>query len=241
MPVTICTPRQKVRMPPKVYQMFRFRGVGKVVHRVVHQPRQRQTLIEPAARNRTWECRSMDRTSVCSSTDLDAGVGQEGVGRHRQILRRRSFADAARRCRIASHGSGRASRHNRLAELRRGNVGVQPRWVQTPIRISHSGLMARLASVAGALSGRLALRARGSGRSDDGHRLGLGDFLGRAAAHEQRMAAPLERRPAGPAGSGERSTSIEASASAAVDGFIWSMKGQAAAATPTAPIAPDAT
>ena len=37
------------------------------------------------------------------------------------------------------------------------------------------------------------------------------------------------------------STSIEASASAAADGFIWSMKGQAAAATPTAAIAPDAT
>jgi hypothetical protein len=30
MPVTICTPRQKARMPPKVYQMFRFLGVGKV-------------------------------------------------------------------------------------------------------------------------------------------------------------------------------------------------------------------
>ena len=39
----------------------------------------------------------------------------------------------------------------------------------------------------------------------------------------------------------ERSISVEASASAAVDGFIWSMKGQAAAATPTAPTAPDAT
>ena len=30
MPVTIWTARQKVRMPPKVYQMFKLRGVGKV-------------------------------------------------------------------------------------------------------------------------------------------------------------------------------------------------------------------
>jgi hypothetical protein len=39
----------------------------------------------------------------------------------------------------------------------------------------------------------------------------------------------------------EMSTSIEASARAADDGFIWSMKGQAAAATPTPAMAPDAT
>src|SRR6185437_10608235 len=42
-------------------------------------------------------------------------------------------------------------------------VGVQPRWVQTPISTSHCGLMARLASVAGALSGRASLLASGSG------------------------------------------------------------------------------
>ena len=37
------------------------------------------------------------------------------------------------------------------------------------------------------------------------------------------------------------SISTLASASAAVEGFIWSMKGQAAAAAPTAATAPDAT
>ena len=54
--------RQKVRMPPKVYQMFRFRGVGKVLHRVVQQPRQRQTRVEPARRSRTWDRRSKGLT-----------------------------------------------------------------------------------------------------------------------------------------------------------------------------------
>src|SRR6478609_8016763 len=44
-----------------------------------------------------------------------------------------------------------------------------------------------------------------------------------------------------PAGMVVRSTSVEPSASAAEDGFIWSMKGQANAAAPTAPMAPDAT
>src|SRR3954465_6078000 len=39
----------------------------------------------------------------------------------------------------------------------------------------------------------------------------------------------------------DTSTSVEASASAAEVGFIWSMKGQAKAAAPTAPMAPDAT
>ena len=48
-----------------------------------------------SARNRIWDCRSKGRTCLFSSADLDAGVGQEGVRRHRQILRRRAFADAA--------------------------------------------------------------------------------------------------------------------------------------------------
>src|ERR1019366_7078717 len=43
-------------------------------------------------------------------------------------------------------------------------VGVQPRWVHTPIKTSHSGLMTRSSSVAGVLSGLLALRAKGSGK-----------------------------------------------------------------------------
>ena len=100
-----------------------------------------------------------------SSTDLDAGGGQEAVNRYLQIARRRTFANAARRCRTANHGSGRASRRNRLPASAAWRLwGVQPRWVQTPTRISHSGLMARLASVAGALSGRLSFSASGSGR-----------------------------------------------------------------------------
>src|ERR1700742_1764785 len=44
-------------------------------------------------------------------------------------------------------------------------VGVQPRWVQTPISTSHSGLMTRLASVAGALAGKLSFWPRGWGRA----------------------------------------------------------------------------
>src|ERR1043166_8937428 len=46
-------------------------------------------------RNWTWDYRSMDRTWMFSSTDLDAGVRQEGVRRHFQIAGRRAFADAA--------------------------------------------------------------------------------------------------------------------------------------------------
>ena len=70
--------------------------------------------------------------------------------------------------------------------------GVQPRWVQTPTRISHSGLMSRFSSVAGALSGRLSLSASGSGRLRHRHRIGFGDFGRRTAAHEQRMAAEFK-------------------------------------------------
>ena len=238
MPVTICTPRQKVRMPPKVYQMFRFRGVGKVGHRVVHQPRQRQALIDPLLETGSWDCRSMDRTCLFSSTDLDAGVRQEGVGRHRQILRRRTFADAA---------GGIVLRAMAMAEpaaiiaFGRVTVGVQPRWVQTPIRISHSGLISRLASVAGALSGRLCVARERIGQIAHRHGLGFGDFLRRCGGARTADGRAISTPPAGPASTGERSTSIEASASAAAEGFIWSMNGHATAATPTAPIAPDAT
>src|SRR6185437_15792587 len=42
-----------------------------------------------------WAYRSIDRTWANSSTDLDAGVRQKGVRRHRQVLRRGTFADAA--------------------------------------------------------------------------------------------------------------------------------------------------
>ena len=132
----------------------------------------------------------------------------------------RDLCGCGRRCRIASHGSGRASRHNRL----RTPVGVQPRWVQTPTRISHSGLMARLASVAGALSGRLALRANGSGRSLTATALASAISLGvrrRTNSGWPRHFTTI----CWPSATGVRSTSIEDSASAAADGIHLVDKG----------------
>src|SRR5579872_6952074 len=95
--------------------------------------------------------------------------------------------------------------------------GVQPRWVHTPIRISHSGLVARLASVAGALSGRLSLLAHGTGSELA------------STAWASAISAGVRRRTnkgwprhltttCWPASMGVRSTSIEASARAADDG-----------------------
>src|SRR6185437_2968466 len=72
------------------------------------------------------------------------------------------------------------------------------------------------------------------------HRLGGLNLGRRAAAHEQGMAAPLDDDLL-PGCTAPSSTSVEASANAAVEGFIWSTKGQAAAVRPTAPTAPDAT
>ena len=69
--------------------------------------------------------------------------------------------------------------------------GMQPRWVQMPIITSQGSrsLPARFSSVAGALSGRLALRASGS-KLVERHGLGLVDLLLGAVADEDRLAAP---------------------------------------------------
>ena len=73
--------------------------------------------------------------------------------------------------------------------------GMQPRWVQMPIITSHGSrsLPARFSSVAGALSGRLALRASGSMRIVERHGLGFLDLLLGAVADEDRLAAPHHR------------------------------------------------
>src|SRR5581483_9841208 len=119
-------------------------------------------------------------------------------------------------------------------------VGVQPRWVQTPIRISHSGLMVRLASVAGAFSARLSLLASGSGSeltSTD-----LAALISAGVRWRTNKGWPRHfTTTCWPAATGARSTSTDDKASTEADGFIWSISGHAAMAAPTAPIAPDAT
>src|SRR5436190_4985159 len=117
---------------------------------------------------------------------------------------------------------------------------MQPRWVQTPIRISHSGLVARLASVAGALSGSPLLLASGSGSEATSTALAASISAGVRRRTNKGWPRHLTMT-CWPGWSARRSTSVQASANAAVEGFIWSTKGQAAAVRPTAPTAPDAT
>src|SRR6478735_6206674 len=119
-------------------------------------------------------------------------------------------------------------------------VGVQPRWVQTPIRISHSGLVARLASVAGAPSGSPLLLASGSGSEATSTALAASISAGVRRRTNKGWPRHLTMT-CWPGCTAPSSTSVEASANAAVEGFIWSTKGQAAAVRPTAPTAPDAT
>src|SRR5258706_8375785 len=119
-------------------------------------------------------------------------------------------------------------------------VGVEPRWVQTPTSTSHSGLVARSASVANAELGRLALRARGSGSEFTSTALALAISAGVRRRTNRGWPRHLKTI-CWPGWIAAISISVEARASAAVLGFIWSMKGQVAAATPTAPTAPDAT
>jgi hypothetical protein len=64
--------------------------------------------------------------------------------------------------------------------------------VQTPLTISHSGLVARSASVARARVRQIGVARQGIGQGIHIHRLGGCDFRRGAAAHEQRLAAPLE-------------------------------------------------
>ena len=98
-------------------------------------------------------------------------------------------------------------------------VGVQPRCVQTPETISHSGLISRLAAVAGASSGRLALRASGSGRSDTGTAAAAAISLGVRRRTNKGWPRNMTVT-AWPTWIDARSTSIEASASTAEVGFI---------------------
>ena len=176
-------------MPPKVYQTFRFRGVGKVVIVSLAKRRIGRRVIEPAREVRSLGCRSRGRTSCCSSTDLDAGVGEERVVRHVEIARRRARGGRGRPCRIASRGSGRASRRNRPAKAVGGcSPDACRRRQDQPFGLG----LAIVRRSPGASSGRLALRASGSSSAETGTARGFGDLLGRAAAHEQRMAAPGE-------------------------------------------------
>ena len=95
----------------------------------------------------------------------------------------------------------------------------------------------RFASVAGASASRLALRAIGSLRSSSGTAAPPSISSSVRLRMNDRLAAPdgMMRLP----GSiDDTSTSIEASASAAASGFIWSMNGQSVPAMPTAPNAP---
>ena len=69
---------------------------------------------------------------------------------------------------------------------------MQPRWVQTPTRTSHSGLNSRFASVAGAFSVEIGVARERIGQFGQRDGAGLRDFLRRAPADEQRMAAPGE-------------------------------------------------
>jgi len=92
--------------------------------------------------------------------------------------------------------------------------------------------LVRLASVAGALSGKSSLRALPSERSDSftstafltssGVRLRMNTGLPR---HTTVMACPSL--------TGDRSTSVEASAWVEASGFIWWMNGHSARAAPT--------
>src|SRR5580700_7560703 len=98
-------------------------------------------------------------------------------------------------------------------------LGVQPRWVQTPIRISHSDLpgLTREASVAG--SRRLAWSSAIASWISFGVRWRTNSGCLRYSTVT-----------CWPSGTLTTSYSIEESARVSDDGFIWSTKGQAIAA-----------
>ena len=113
--------------------MFRLRGVGYVVSVSCVRRRSGRRLSSQRVKpdfGTYVEAPAM----LCSSADLDAGVGQERVRRHGEIARAPGRGARGRRCRIANRGTGRASRRNR----REGLAGMQPRCVHTPTTISHS-------------------------------------------------------------------------------------------------------
>ena len=94
-------------------------------------------------------------------------------------------------------------------------------------------LAARLSSLAGALSGRLAFRASGSRRSSTSMSFAAAISL----SVRWRMKIGLPRHMtviAWPASTWEISTSVLDSDSADASGFIWSSNGQMAATAPTA-------
>ena len=101
--------------------------------------------------------------------------------------------------------------------------GTQPRWVQTPTTISHSGRTFLAVSVTRALS------VCGSGSSRELHRLGLLDLLRRAVADEHRLAAPLHGDRLADRRSAARSPRSLDSASVSAAGLRLLMKGQAVA------------
>ncbi len=125
------------------------------------------------------------------------------------------------KCRRSSRGRGRTSRRIRPS----WPSGMQPRCVQTPMTTSHSGFLTRLES------------ASGSGRSASGDVFRRLDLLGRAMAHEDRLAAPFHGDDL-PREMAERSTSVEASASVEASGFICAISGQTAAPAATVATAP---
>src|SRR3954467_8023195 len=108
---------------------------------------------------------------------------------------------------------------------------MQPRWVQMPIRTSHSSLpgLTRLSSACG--SGRLeTLTLRASSISF------LVRWLMKIGAPRQNTLMSC------PSAIGVRSTSIGAPAAIVeASGFIWAMNGQSVAAPPTAAAHPVAT
>ena len=172
-------------MPPKVYQ-------------IVQVPRRRERqescrarsagsagAIEPA---REARFRNVGRRSghVSLRQPTLMLVSQEEYGGIVQILRRRTFADAS--CRVVLRAVAGAEPAAEVALIIAGRHAAEVR-ADADI-ISHSALTSRFSSVAGARPGRLALRASGSGRSATGNGARLGNFLLRAAAHEERLAAP---------------------------------------------------
>ena len=159
--------------------------------------------------------------------DLDRGVGGEFVGRHDEILRRRTLPDAAGGVvdRAVARAEPAADTDPRSSPGFCPS-GMQPRCVHTPIMTSHSGFLTRAES------------GCGSRRSADVDILRRLDLLRRAVVDEDRLAAPRRRSAAGPTWTGARSTSVVASASVSRAGLRLSINGQIVIAAPTAPSAP---
>src|SRR4051812_4687733 len=119
-------------------------------------------------------------------------------------------------------------------------VGVQPRWVQTPLTTSHSALMTRLSSDAEAAASLLALRALPSGSDATSTARAL--LISSGVRRRTNSGWPrCLKITCWPDWMASIWISVVASARAAALGFICWISGQAVAAAATAPIAPDAT